>query len=73
MTDYDVLVLRDIYWLTRYEHEAAMKLGWNTTRMREGSTVCYVLLTLDVITKAKLANDVKIEIYFCKLQLSCGV
>ena len=24
----------DIYWLTRYEHEAAMKLGCNTTRTR---------------------------------------
>ena len=50
--DYTVLVLCDIYWLTCYEHEAAMNLGWNTTRTRGGVYV-YFKLSLDVITDGR--------------------
>ena len=38
-----MLVLHDIYWLTCYENEAAMKLGWKTTRMQGGVYVFRVI------------------------------
>ena len=51
--DYDVLVLRDIYWLTRYEHEEPWSWG-GIQQEREVAWMSLELL-LGVITSPLLA------------------